>query len=364
MILFYKFLIKKNNKIIKFTSQSIIRLKILSADFIQNMKTFQLIIAFLVIVACSKKQRHPHTFYYWKTHLTLNKTEKNTLEKSTYPYLYTRFFDVDKVTGKFAPVAVITKDKSFQTDKQIVPTVFITNRSFINIKKNEITFLAEKVNDLIQKKIADYSLKTNNEIQIDCDWTSGTKDDYFEFLKQLKKISQKEVTCTLRLHQVKDKNLTGIPPVEKVYLMCYSTSSPLENSEKNSILDLNILKSYLSKLEDYPITKIEVALPIYSWGIVTNHLGKHKLINALSVKDLNNPDFKKISSHKIEILKDGFYFGNFLSKGFTIKVEEISQEQLEEAIRFLDKKINSYPIIYYQLDSKFVEGRSLGLVNG
>lgn len=321
------------------------------------MKILHLLFAYLLVISCSQKQKHPYTFYYWKTHLTFNDIEKKALAKANQPFLYTRFFDVDKVNGKFEPVAVITQDKSFKTEKKIVPTVFITNRSFINIQKEEIPFLAEKINDLIKKKTTDYNLKVNQEIQIDCDWTAGTKDDYFEFLKQLKKISQKEITCTLRLHQVKDKNLTGIPPVEKVYLMCYSTSSPLENSDKNSILDLNIMKSYLSKLEEYPVKKIEVALPIYSWGIVTNHLGKHKLINALSAKDLDNPDFKKISDNEIEILKDGFYFGNFLNKGFKIKVEEISQEQLNSATEFLDKKISTYNIIYYQLDGKFVEGR-------
>ncbi|VXC25131.1 MULTISPECIES: hypothetical protein [Chryseobacterium] len=321
------------------------------------MKILQLLFICLLVISCSKKQKHPYSFYYWKTNLKLNETEKKSLSESTNPFLYTRFFDVDKVGEKFQPVAVITKDKSFEMDKQIVPTIFITNQTFLHIKKEEIHFLAESIHQLIQKKAQDYQLKINNEIQIDCDWTAGTKDDYFEFLKQLKKISQKEITCTLRLHQVKDKNLTGIPPVEKVYLMCYSTSSPLENSDKNSILDLNIMKSYLSKLEDYPIKKIEVALPIYSWGIVTNHLGKHKLINALSTKDLDNPNFKKVSDNEIEILKDGFYFGNFLNKGFKIKVEEISQEQLNNAIEFLDKKISSYNIIYYQLDGKFVEGR-------
>lgn len=312
----------------------------------------------MLIVSCGKQEKHSHTFYYWKTFLKLNNTEKEVLSNASLPFLYTRFFDVDKVNGKFEPVAVITKNKSFQTEKKIVPTVFITNRSFINIKKVEIPFLVEKVHELINKKIKDYSLKVNNEIQVDCDWTAATKDEYFEFLKQLKKISQKEITCTLRLHQVKDKNFTGIPPVEKIYLMCYSTSSPLENSGTNSILDINIMKSYLSKLEEYPIKNIEVALPIYSWGIVTNHLGKHKLINALSAKDLNNTDFKKISENEVEVLKDGFYFGNFLNKGFTIKVEEISEKQLENAIQFLDKKIDTYNIIYYQLDSKFVEGRN------
>lgn len=322
------------------------------------MKILQLLLAFLLVVSCTEKQTHPYTYYYWKTNLALNQTEKKALAESTAHFLYTRFFDVDKVDGKFEPVAVITKSESFSTEKEIIPTIFITNRTFFEINESDIKFLAENVYQLIHKKVKDYKLTSSNEIQIDCDWTAGTKDDYFKFLTELKKISGKEITCTLRLHQVKDKNLMGIPPVNKVYLMCYSTSSPLENSDKNSILDVNILKSYLSKLEDYPLKKIEVALPIYSWGIVTNHLGKHKLINALSKKDLENPDFKKISDNEIEILKDGFYFGSFMNKGFRIKVEEISEEQLDDVTQFLDKKLSSYNIIYYQLDSKFVEGRS------
>lgn len=322
------------------------------------MKVIQFLLAFLLIISCSEKEVHPYTFYYWKTHLSLNREEKKALDQAKAPYLYTRFFDVDKVNGKFQPIAVITKDESFQSGKKIVPTVFITNQTFLKISENEIRFLAHNIHQLIQKKTKELELKVNHEIQIDCDWTSGTRDDYFKFLQELKKISGKEITCTLRLHQVKDKKLTGIPPVEKVYLMCYSTSSPLETSDKNSILDVNILKSYLSKLEDYPIKNIEVALPIYSWGIVTNHLGKHKLINSLSQKDLENPAFKKINENEIVITKDGFYFGNFLNKGFIIKVEEITESQLKDVVGFLNKKLPHFTIIYYQLDSKFVMNRN------
>jgi hypothetical protein len=326
------------------------------------MKILKILLFLFLIVSCEKKEnRHSYTFYYWKTKLALNPEEKKALDKARVPYLYTRFFDVNKVDGKFQPVAVITKDKSFQTDKQIVPTVFITNQTFLNISGDEIKFLAESINKLIQKKITEYHFKVNNEIQIDCDWTAGTKDDYFKFLKELKEISGKNITCTLRLHQVKDKKQMGIPPVEKVYLMCYSTSSPLATSDKNSILDVTILKNYLAKLEDYPIKQIEAALPIYSWGIITNHLGKHKLINALSQKDLKNPNFKKISENEIIIQKDGFYFGSFLNKGFKIKIEEISDSQLKEVITFLNKKIPQFNIIYYQLDSKFVINQNFNL---
>ncbi|AYZ14826.1 hypothetical protein EGY05_24145 [Chryseobacterium arthrosphaerae] len=321
------------------------------------MKILRFLFILLLIASCSSKEKHPYTFYYWKTNLKLDPEEKRVLDKAPVPFLYTRFFDVDKIDGKFQPVAVITKDASFQTSKQIVPTVFITNPALLGISPDEITFLAESIHHLVQKKAEEYHLKINNEIQIDCDWTAGTREDYFKFLKELKRVSGKEITCTLRLHQVKDKKNTGIPPVEKVYLMCYSTSSPLEKSDKNSILDVSTLRSYLSKLEDYPVKKIEVALPVYSWGIVTNHLEKHRLINALSEKDLDNPNFKRISPSEVEILKDGFYFGNYLNKGFTIKVEEISEEQLEEVISFLQKKIPHFNIIYYQLDSKFVSDR-------
>lgn len=316
------------------------------------------ILFLILLLSCSDKKIHPYTYYYWKTNLALDITEKAALQKAGTPYLYTRFFDVDKIDGKFQPVGVASKNNSFETGKQIVPVVFIMNRAFLNINQDEINFLAESIFNLIQKKTKEFGFKPSPEIQIDCDWTAGTREDYFKFLNRLKEISKKDITSTLRLHQVKDKKTMGIPPVSKVYLMCYSTSSPLENSDKNSILDVGLAKNYLGDLEDYPVKNIDIALPIYSWGIVTNHFGKRKLINALSSKDLDNPNFKKISNHEAEVLKDGFYFGNFLNKGFKIKVEEISDAQRKEMLSFLDKKLTTYNIVYYQLESKFVVGKN------
>lgn len=285
-------------------------------------------------------------------------SEAQALQKTTAPFLYTRYFDIDKAEGKFLPVAVIAKDSAFNTTKTIVPVVFITNRVFINITKDEVKFLAANIYNLVQKKTSELNVSAESEIQIDCDWTAGTRDDFFSFLKELQAVSKQQVTSTLRLHQVKDKAAMGIPPVSKVYLMCYATSSPLENSSRNSILDVTILKNYLAAIDTYPIKNMDVALPIYSWGIVTNHLGKHKLINALSVKDLQQPAFKKLTDNTVEVLEDGFYFGNFISKGFTIKFEEISNEQLKEVIEYLDGKISKFNIVYYQLDAAFIEGRS------
>lgn len=317
------------------------------------MKKIFFLFLLLIVTSCKQESVKPYTFYYWRTHLSLDTTEKEYLKKATSPYIYTRFFDIEKVDGKFQPIAVITKDNTFKTEKEIVPVVFIKNDAFYNITSDEINFLVENVATLIKKKQTEFGFKISNQIQIDCDWTAGTSKEYFEFLKRLKDFSNKELSVTLRLHQVKDRKLSGVPPASKVYLMCYSTSSPLENSDRNSILDLPTLKTYLKNIDSYPLD-IEIALPIYSWGIVTNHLGKHKLINALSAKDLKNVNFRKISETEVEIMKDGFYFGNFLNKGFTLKVEEISEKQLAELKNYLNKKLSNYSIVYYHLDRKFV----------
>lgn len=319
------------------------------------MTRFLQLLIFILIISCSKTEvNNDYGFYYWRSKLSLTENEKQTLNKSKVPNLYARFFDVVKENNQFLEVGVISVDKYFSIDKKIVPVIFITNETWFNIKPNEIEFLAHQINDHINRIKNNHHLNLENEIQIDSDWTTSTKADYFKFLQTLKKISKKNVTCTLRLHQVKDKAQTGIPPVEKMYLMCYATSSPLKNQQQNSILDVKTLKSYLKHIDDYPV-KLDVALPIYSWGIVTNHVGKKKLINALTAEELmQNKNFRKTNDNNFEALTDNFYFGMYLNKGFKIKIEEIPEKDILESINFINEKLSYQPhLIYYHLDERF-----------
>lgn len=319
-------------------------------------KLLQLLI-FILMIGCSKTEiNNDYGFYYWRSKLSLTENEKQTLNKSKVPNLYTRFFDIVKVNNQFLEVGVVAVDSHFSIRKKIVPVIFMTNETWYNIKPDEIVFLADQINEHIDRIKNNHQLNLENEIQIDSDWTVSTKADYFKFLQTLKNVSKKKVTCTLRLHQVKDKLQTGIPPVEKMYLMCYATSSPLENQQQNSILDVKTLKSYLKNLEVYPV-KLDVALPIYSWGIVTNHVGKKKLINALTAEELmQNKKFIKTGDNNFEVLTDGFFFGMYLNKGFKIKIEEIPEKDILESINFINEKLNYKPnLIYYHLDERFTK---------
>jgi hypothetical protein len=310
----------------------------------------------LLFAACHTDRNHPVDFYYWKTNVSLDITEQRYFKELESKQLYIRFFDVDNEGNGIHPVAKMQAFDCTLLKAEYVPVVFITNRSFNGITVKGIEELADHVNTLIKEIAAANQLPEIREIQIDCDWTAGTRNDYFTFLKQLKEISKKKTTCTIRLHQIADRKQTGIPPVDKGYLMCYATSQPTDFSDKNSILDISLLKTYLKTINNYPLD-YDIALPLYSWAVVSNHLGKAKLINGVTKKDLEAENrFQPLTDEIYGVTDDFFFHGIYLNKGFKIKAEGISPELLKEAKMYLNNKIKKdYRIIYYHLDKPFLE---------
>ena len=198
-----------------------------------------------------------------------------------------------------------------------------------------------------------------DEIQIDCDWTERTKRAYFRFLEQLATQSGRDISCTLRLHQIRDRKKTGVPPVSRGSLMCYATSNPMEGDTRNSILDMELLKAYTTNINDYPLD-FDVILPIYSWGIVTNHLNKVKLVNGLTEADLQTPMFEKTGDNLYLVKEDGFLQGLYVNAGFTVKIETITPELLAEAKQYLDHQIDrDFPWVYFHLSQGFLSRYSI-----
>ncbi len=137
--------------------------------------------------------------------------------------------------------------------------------------------------------------------------------------------------------------------------MCYATANPITNTEGNSILELPILKDYLGTINEYPLP-FDIDLALYSWGIITNHVGKVKLINGISPEVLTNGNFKEIDKNTFEVLNDVFLHGVYLNKGFTLKIERISPKILRETKTYLNSKIDRpYAIVYFHLDRLFTD---------
>ena len=160
---------------------------------------------FLVLLfafaSCRSKESPAVSFYYWKTKFALNQYENIMLTRNKVPVLYVRYFDIDldPVNGQPKPVSVIAFDSSF-IQKTIIPVVYIKNRVFEKADSSGISTLSKNVFQLIaaiNQKIA----ITPSEVQFDCDWTEKTKDEFFLFLNQYKRISGQKLSVTIRLHQ-------------------------------------------------------------------------------------------------------------------------------------------------------------------
>ncbi|WP_445454721.1 hypothetical protein [Flavobacterium sp. 25HG05S-40] len=255
--------------------------------------------------------------------------------------LYIKYFEVDysDALGFFPISKTELYFYSMQDSLNIVPTVYLKNDIFRKASKGAIDTLADNVNFLINKYSKEKfdRAKPPKEFQMDCDWTLKTKDNYFYFLKKLKEISQKEISCTLRLYPYKYPDKMGNPPVDKVMLMCYNLINPLENPNKNSILDLAELESYLVSAKKYP-KHIDVALPIYSWMQVYQNERFSNVIYT-NIKKMKTV-LKQDKPLWYSVTKDTIVNDVYLRIGDKIKSEEVTAQKIKDAIVLLKKNID------------------------
>ncbi|MBP5365406.1 MAG: hypothetical protein J6Y82_05740 [Bacteroidales bacterium] len=317
-----------------------------------------------IATSCSKSLPHTVDFYHWKTTYEVGPVAKEYMSDLQSENIYLHVFDVVKKNGEIIPEAKIAPfDFDTLTAQNIVPIVFITNNVF-NDSNDDYEALANRILSLTntifyRNGIGMRGLYT--ELQIDYDWTKSTRDNYFAFLETLKEKAANynqtpvTITCTIRLHQIKDADIMGVPPVEKGYLMCYATTNPTDGMDSNSILDVDLLKNYTQNIDTYPLM-LDFDLPLFSWGVVTNHMGKTRLINGLSTADVSTDAFKKIGDNKYEVVEDGFVHSLYLNKGFTVEIEEITPSILDKAKSYLDDKLKrDYHIVYFQISDGFLK---------
>jgi hypothetical protein len=302
------------------------------------------------LISCKTKDEPSIAFYYWKTIFSLSEKENQTLRENGANKIYTRYFDIDlqTVTSQPYPVSPIHFEQK-TTPFQIVPVVYIKNKVFqslgINLRdlaKNTFSFI-EQINNKNQISIS--------EIQIDCDWTESTKDRYLGFLTELKLVSKKKLSATIRLHQVKYFKKTKIPNVDYGVLMYYNMGEIASNN-KNSIYDSEIASRYLASLKNYPL-RLNMALPIFSWAI---HIRNGKVIglrNKINWHDFEtDTHFATLENNWLEVVASNYKKGVFYRKGDKLKPESVSEEALLQMAEEVAENQKETPneIIIYDLD--------------
>ena len=218
----------------------------------------------LLIMGCSKQKTQDdnlergNSVYYWRTDLRLDSTEKAFLSQYHINKVYCRYFDVviNDGASEPSPNATISFSDTLPADIEIIPTVYITEDCMHKPYKN----LAKKIVDRIKQMNETNDIKNVREIQIDCDYTSRSRQTYYKFLEEVVKEWSSRVSATIRLHQLS----MPAPPVDYGVMMVYNTGDPRKWEERNPLLDYRDVYPYLSRLDKYPLP-LATAYPVYQW---------------------------------------------------------------------------------------------------
>ncbi len=322
----------------------------------------------LFFANCTAEQPKNYlAFYFWKTTFEIKPVENALLDSLGCQKIYVKFLDIgkNKTSGEPEPTAILqVSDTTFFFGKKLVPCVFITNETFRGLDEKSVADLAEKTAKLlfeIGSFFPKNPVSAGAEIQFDCDWTATTREPFFLFLKKMKNFLPENVSisATIRLHQFKFPEKTGVPPGERGMLMFYNTGD-IENWEtENSIFEIGEAKKYLSGApKNYPL-QLDVALPVFSWSVVFRDGVFWKILNnRRDVDFLGNKNFKPLKTNRFEVVSETFFDGILLRPGDQIRVENISPEILRQAESMIYRlpKNEKRTVAFFHLDSVAMAG--------
>jgi hypothetical protein len=314
----------------------------------------------LALASCAKpeqRQAQP-SFYHWQTRLELGAGPRALTDSLGCQRLYAKFFDVDwdEEYGNAVPLAEIQLVPGSYAGLELVPTVFITNRTLERLPAAERALVAQRIRDkLFDLARQDPALRLG-EVQLDCDWTQGTREAYFELLRQVRALLEAEgirLSATIRLHQVRHFEQTGVPPVERGILMFYNIGDLEDWEEPNSILNLDKAEPYLQGFERYPLP-LGLALPLFRWGVLFRDGRMIRLLNNLDAARLEgDARFRPLEPGRYEIAQGTFLDGHYLYAGDRLRLEKVDLPLLQKAASRLSRLPwpTDLELVFYHLDS-------------
>lgn len=299
------------------------------------MKKLLFILSLLIIIIFpilfSKEKKIQSSFYHWQNSYNQIKIKEK---------LYIKILDISYST-KLELSKTIFKTKPSNNS---IPTIYITNETLKNTDY-------KKVNKAILSSLKKLNF-SYNEIQIDCDWSLSTKSNYFKLLENLKKQTNKKLSATIRLHQIKYFKKTGIPPVDYGVLMYYNMSDITKLETKNSILDNSIAKKYHYNFDVYNL-KLKLALPLYSQAVQFRDKKVLDIFEGVKKEDFDS-NFKQIKPNIYKVKTSTYFKKRYIYKGDLFRFEDSKINDIKTAINDFSKlSPNKFDeIIFYRLEYK------------
>ena len=322
------------------------------------MKSMIVPLLCLLFAACTPNAPKPlePAFFCWETTLNLSPDAQALLHDLGCKKLYVKILDVGKnaASGEIEPYShTVVTDTAGLAGLEIIPTVFITNEVFQHISAAKMEWLAGKIAACfaavvpLQMKGPGGTFRAPGWALFDCDWTPSTQEAFFLFLKKMRsKLPPGTIlNATIRLHQYKFPQKTGIPPVDRGMLMCYNTGDVDEEGEHNTIFHPEDALKYLEGApKNYPLP-LDLALPLFSWGLVFREGELWKIVPGplpfeamrKDGKWIENPTTDSFAAQLWELKEGTFLGGHYLRPGDHLRVSVTSPKLLFKAANLARK---------------------------
>jgi hypothetical protein len=296
----------------------------------------------------ASRARAQRAFYYWRTVFRLSAAERAALRDLAVSRLYVRVFDVVWQGGQAVNVGELrasaaagvpgaeddataaTAAAGVPADLEIVPVVFVREAVLRHTLLTEVPALAARLGRDVQARLAALGVSAH-ELQLDCDWTDSSQAAFFALLRELRRQTGLRLSATLRLHQIKYRERTGVPPVERGMLMFYNMGRFSADPDERAIFDAASASRYLSRVAEYPLP-LDVALPIWSW---TLHLRGDRVLDVLQSTDpaelATEPALERVADERYRARATGFFRGALLRQGDELKAEIIDPARAKQA---------------------------------
>ncbi|UTW61892.1 hypothetical protein KFE98_18040 [bacterium SCSIO 12741] len=311
----------------------------------------------ILMASCGPERTVEWAMYHWKSEADFSKEEQAFLADQSVNKVYIRYFDVVKKGGRLIPVSVLQSADTLPAQNWI-PSIYITQQSLIKISSVEIDELADNMTGKIHQLNNRFGIQSP-EILLDCDWTDGTRDAYFNLLRKIKEKSGSQLISTVRLHQLKHFEDRGVPPVDRCQLMLYNMGYLSDYKERNSILNVEEAGKYRRKLDEYP-KPMDLSLPMFSWLVRFRSGKSQELISDFDREVLQDTSlFSNEGGNKYMLKRDTFLFDRFQYKYDVYRLEECSHSDLIKLARQWEPMLPSGPIeiAWFDLRSRNLNNR-------
>jgi hypothetical protein len=309
-------------------------------------------LAIAVVTGCGRSARAPgppphRAFYFWRTTLALTAGERAALTELGVDRLYLRLFDVEWRTdadgpATMGPITTATPAPAqLPAGVEVIPVVYLRNDVFTGLPAARVAEVARWTWREVAGRAAVLGV-IPRELQLDCDWTESTRDRFFAFLDELAALARPAgvtLSATIRLHQIKYRERTGVPPVTRGMLMFYNMGSFSPDPEARAIFDEAAARRYLARVGGYPLP-LDVALPIWSWTIHLRDGQVEGLLQSTDPDELPGLDFvRPAGADRHEVTRATFLHGTFLRAGDVLKIEVTSPGETLTAARMLAPRL-------------------------